>query len=485
MGRASFFYTVSYAALLSGMAVADPAAASPSEVVLLSFSGSNGSTPVASPTFDPYNSTSKMLYGTTSAGGDLTKCDGKGCGTVFELIPPATGKTNWTEKVLYEFQGGTDGAAPTGSVIFDKSGVIYGTTSAGGVGKCFNYDFHHPSSGSYHWTRGKKLGCGTVFSLTPPARGKTVWTKTILHKFEGGSDGRQPPGNLMMDKTGALYGVTSGGGGGTCYLLSCGYFAFNSGFPYPMLQFNTGPGAVFRLTPPAAGHKVWTEELLYSFQSYPDGTNPTPGVQSSDDGGLYGTTVNGGKEGAGTVYKLTPSSSGGAPWKETILYSFGKASTDGIHPNGPLHLDAGTDGGLVGTTSNSSDVKGYGTVFKLKPPSSGSSTWRETIAYDFSKSAGFPSGGLNLDKATDTYYTTTSGGGEGECQLGCGTVVSLSPPSADSDIGWKSVVLHKFGVGTDGKDPVAGMVRDAAGNLYGTTSAGGTKGMGTVFKITP
>jgi uncharacterized repeat protein (TIGR03803 family) len=445
--------------------------------VLLNFSGSNGTTPVASLTFNAYDSKSKILYGTTAAGGDLTKCGGKGCGTVFELIPPATGNTNWTEQVLHEFQGGSDGATPTGSVIFDKSGALYGTTSAGGGGACYHYSFESMrSEDAYYWKKGAKLGCGTVFSLTPPTRGNTVWTESILHRFKGGSDGRKPPGNLIMDKTGALYGVTSQGGGGTCDRSSCAYFN-QVGGSAPELQYNPGLGTIFRLTAPAAGHTVWTEEVIYTFYGSIDGEHPESSVLSSPDGGLYGTVAHGGPYGFGTVFKLMPSSSGAGRWHKTMYYDF-----DGVSsvPMGPLHLDDSTDGGLVGTTYGD-----HGTVFKLTPRAGGLAGWHETVAHYFTASASGPLGGLNLDKATDTYYTTTYSGGGSECNLGCGTVVSLSPPSVGSGTDWRSTVLHKFGAGTDGKHPAAGMVRDAAGNLYGTTSEGGTQGMGTVFMIIP
>jgi hypothetical protein len=477
------------------MAVVHPAAASPSEVVLLNFSGSHGATPVAGLTFNAYDSKSKILYGTTSAGGDLTKCGGKGCGTVFELIPPATGNTNWTEKVLYEFQGGSDGNTPTGSVIFDKSGALYGTTSLGGGGACYHYSYKKSSSGDgYYWVKGAKLGCGTVFSLTPPARGKTVWTESVLHTFQGGTDGRKPPGNLIMDKTGALYGVTSQGGWGGCrYYSWCGYFEFKWGAYRPDVQYDPGLGTVFRLTPPVAGNTVWTEDVLYNFNGDFDGADPQASVTTSPDGGLYGTAVYGGIYHYGIVFKLLPSSSGAAGWNETILYSFGgtsangthPASADGIHPNGPLHLDDSTDGGLVGTTYSSFGRDTRGTVFKLKPPSAYSLPWEETVAHYFTGSGSFPLGGLNLDKTTDTFYTTTSDGGGAACKLGCGTVIALSPPLVGSGVGWRSTVLHKFGADKDGKHPVAGMVRDAAGNLYGTTSEGGTQGVGTVFMIIP
>jgi uncharacterized repeat protein (TIGR03803 family) len=288
-----------------------------------------------------------------------------------------------------------------------------------------------------------------------------------------------------MDKTGTLYGVTSQGGGGKCDENSCAYVDdFGSA---PRDAYNPGLGTVFSLTPPVAGHTAWTEQVVYSFAGNLVGVGPASSLLSSPDGGLYGTTARGGAAGRGTVFKLMPSGSGAGRWHRTMFYEFGRDSErDGISPMGPLHLDDSTDGGLVGTTYTSFGPDDRGAIFKLKPPSSGFGDWQETIAHYFTGSASFPLGGLNLDKATDTYYTTTSGGGEGACDLGgCGTVVALSPPSVGSGVDWRSTVLHTFGSGKDGKHPVAGMVRDAAGNFYGTTSEGGTQGMGTVFMITP
>ena len=167
-----------------------PVAAAAQETVLYRFKGgADGNTPVAGLIMDA-NGT---FYGTTFAGGggSITGC----CGTVFELTPPGAGETLWTEKVLYRFKGGADGDTPVAGLIMDANGALYGTTSNGGGGSCTG-------------------GCGTVFELTPPGAGETLWTEKVLYRFKGGADGDTPVAGLITDANGAFYGTTYGGGGG-------------------------------------------------------------------------------------------------------------------------------------------------------------------------------------------------------------------------------------------------------------------------------
>src|ERR1019366_2223307 len=142
------------------------------------------------------------LYGTTTAGGG-SGCHG-GCGTVFKLTPPAKGQNAWKEAVLHSFcaqSNYSDGSNPGGSVIFANHGALYGTTTDGGGSGC-------PGLFS--------IGCGTVFKLTPPAKGETKWLETILYRFNGGSDGAGPTAGLIADKEGAVYGPTAEGGINAC-----------------------------------------------------------------------------------------------------------------------------------------------------------------------------------------------------------------------------------------------------------------------------
>jgi uncharacterized repeat protein (TIGR03803 family) len=162
--------------------------------------GTDGGAPSAGLIFDG----SGALYGTTSFGGDPACAPGESCGTVFKLTPPSGGSGAWTESVLYDFTGGTDGAAPQASLIFDSTGALYSTTLGGGDLSC-GLD---PGS-----------GCGTVFKLSPPSGGGDLWTESVLHSFEGGSDGVNPFTPVLM-LGGNLYGTTVYGGtpnGGTVF----------------------------------------------------------------------------------------------------------------------------------------------------------------------------------------------------------------------------------------------------------------------------
>ena len=149
------------------------------------FNGADGAAPYDGLIFDAAGN----LYGTTEVGG-TGGCGGYSCGTVSELTPAAGG--TWTEKVLYRFQGGADGAVPVGGLIFDATGNLYGTACQGGAGGCGGY------------------GCGSVFELTPAAGG--TWTENVLHSFSDTPDGAGPEGGLVLDSAGNLYGTTDGGG---------------------------------------------------------------------------------------------------------------------------------------------------------------------------------------------------------------------------------------------------------------------------------
>ena len=241
--------------------------------MLYTFKGapSDGSLPFAGLIFDKDDA----LYGTTYFGGSGCQLISvAGCGTVFKLTPSEQhGKMTWTESVLYNFKGApSDSGFPYARLIFGREGALYGTTYFGGSGNC------SPS--------GAPPGCGTVFKLTPPAPGQTIWTESVLYSFKGGTDGVNPVAGVIGDANGALYGTTLNGGIG---------------------------GTVFKLTPPAPGQTIWTEGVLYSFESGTDGNGPAGGLIADTEGALYGTTYSGGSStncannnGCGTVFKLSP-----------------------------------------------------------------------------------------------------------------------------------------------------------------------------------
>jgi uncharacterized repeat protein (TIGR03803 family) len=219
------------------------------------------------------------LYGTTPYGGRF------GPGVVFKLSPPAAGGA-WTETVLYNFTGGTDGSNPFARVVLDNNGNLYGTTSQGGA-----------------------AGQGVVFKVAPGG------TETVLHPFTG-SDGGGPYAGLIFDGNGNLYGNTSQGG-------------------------VSGAGTVFELSPPATPGGAWTEKVLHSF-TVADGARPYFGAHLLFDanGNLYGQTDSGGATGFGAVFKLAP---GGT---ETVLFSF--RSGGGMPKSVDLFADG--NGNLYGTT---------------------------------------------------------------------------------------------------------------------------------------
>jgi uncharacterized repeat protein (TIGR03803 family) len=327
----------------------------------------------------------------------------------------------FTERVLHSFQGGADGNDPVSNLVIDAEGNLYGTTS--GVGGA---------------------GFGTVFELTP--NGSGGYTETVLHSFTSyPNDGGYPVAGLVSDASGNLYGTTSSGG-------------------------SANLGAVFELA--RNGNNGYTESVLYSFTDGTDGTYPVASLVVDDRGNLYGTTEFGGSTPSGTVFKLTPS--GGGHYTKSVLYNF-RGSTDGGTPVSSVILDA--DGNLYGTTDLDGEASLNGTVFKLTPIGNGGYT--ESVLYSFmdGTDGGSPKAGLIIDASGNLYGTTTYGG-----SALSGTVFKLT---RNGNGGYTESVLYNFGVGNDGFNSLAGLIMDASGSLYGTAEIGGSAGSGTVFKLTP
>jgi uncharacterized repeat protein (TIGR03803 family) len=220
------------------------------------------------------------------------------------------------------------------------------------------------------------------------------------------------------------------------------------------------------------------EGVLHNFNNNgKDGYSPYAGLIFDGAGNLYGTTEPGGAYGKGTVFELLPSAGGG--WTEKRLHSFGANSTDGNYPQASLIFDGA--GNLYGTTY-AGGAYGYGTVFELLPAAGGG--WMEKVLRNFKNNGGGanPYAGLIFDPAGNLYGTTVYGG-SGSCTQGCGTVFELTPQAGG---GWTEKILHAFSNdGTDGFNPYASLIFDAAGNLYGTTQGGGAHAHGTVFELTP
>jgi uncharacterized repeat protein (TIGR03803 family) len=388
------------------------------------------------------------LYGTTVQGG------ANGLGTVFKLTPSSDG--SWTESVLYSFCSLTncaDGSAPVAGVIVDEAGNLYGTTIYGGS-----------TSNSIC------NGCGVVFELIPNADGS--WTESVLYSFCSLRlcvDGAEPASGVTFDQTGNLYGTTTIGGPSS----ACGLF---------------GCGTVFKLTHGSSGS--WTESVLHGFCSFKncaDGEVSFAGVVFDGVGNLYGTTSEGGNlsqclgHGCGVVFELTPKA--GGSWKEDILHSF-TGGRDGAVPEDSMLFDG--SGNLYGTAhlgGNLTQCGGFncGVVFELTPDSHGS--WEEKVLHSFDGGDGDgPFASLALDRAGNLYGTTIFGGDLNLCgSNGCGVVFELTP---NSNGGWTETVLHRF-LDHPGADPGAGVILDAAGNVYGATSGDGSTTFGSVFEITP
>jgi uncharacterized repeat protein (TIGR03803 family) len=378
------------------------------------------------------------LYGTTEYGGDLTCNYPLGCGTVFELTPSSSGKL--VVRVLHQFNSASgDGAFPVAGLVSDSAGNLYGTTQYGGLTGC-----------------GSSTGqCGTVFELSQSSNGS--WDERVIHRFEGSPDGFGPLAGLIRDQAGNLYGTTGSGGTGC----------------------NGGCGTVFKMSP--TSHGGWKEEILYTFGSQQgDGLIPTAGLVFDNKGVLYGTTSAGGLEyfSDGTVFQLNPHSDGS--WTEKVIYSF-TGGYDGAYPLSGLTIDQ--EGALYGTTYEGGEYEG-GVVFKLSAGTGGS--WNEGAIHQFigvNGDGAYPEAGVVFDKAGNLYGTTTIGGTNGGgCGYGngCGTVFALAPNNG----AWDEKILYRFTGGRDGGGPYAGLILDAAGNLYGTASSGGA-GAGVVFEVMP
>ena len=290
--------------------------------------------------------------------------------------------------------------------------------------------------------------------------------ETALYSFSYGADGSTPISNVIFDSTGNLYGTTSGGGSST------------------QCELGSGCGTIFMLAPPSGANKTWTETVLYSFQGQAsnDGSAPETGLVFDKTGSLYGTTASGGTFNDGTVFKLTPPATQGGAWTETVLYSF-QGGSDGIGPTSEVIFDV--KGSLYGTTPYGGS-SGYGTVFKLAPPVTGTA-WTETILHTFGgqtvNDGSLPFGGLVI---RDTVlYGTTAGGGLSTEGGSAGTVFKLTPPVKQGQP-WTETILHSFIPGHgDGCATSPGLIFDKSGALYGTTQLCGSASLGTAFKLTP
>ena len=319
--------------------------------------GADGIQPHGSLLFDGHGN----LYGTTIYGGN--GCGGYyNCGTVYELSPD--GKGAWTETILYNFQGGTDGNYPQAGLTSDNAGNLYGTTGFGGNTGC------------------NALGCGTVFELTPGQNG--TWSEQILYVFQDGADGAEPGSEVIFDATGNLYGTAAIGG-----ILTCNP-------PY-------GCGTIYELAP---GSGSWTESVLHTFDCGNTGCFPSTGLAINSGGSLFGNVLGGGS-GYGFVFKLSPSQ--GGAWNFAKLHAF-----DLLHGAQPAATPVfDTAGRLYGTTflggaKNHSCNNGCGGIFRLAN-NNGRPSY-SFLGFGPAPNGAGPEGSLIFDTAGNAYGTTSGGG---------------------------------------------------------------------------
>jgi hypothetical protein len=430
-----------------------PASAEWNEKVLYSFQGgANGSVPAGGVVFDKAGN----LYGVTFDG------------VVFQLKPPVQKGRAWAENMLYVFQGVSkgDGSTPSGGLVIDSAGNLYGVTAYGGTGNCV--------------LLGSVVGCGTVYEISPPKSKGGAWKETILYSFPSAKRGYLPNGNLAFDSAGNLYGATTfGGSKGT----TCDNF------------YGGQCGTVFELSPPRQKGGKWTEQMLHAFAGGPagkkfgDGAEPNGGLVLDSEGSVYGTTYFGGDEagecdgggggiGCGTVFRLVPPTKKGGAWTEKALQRFNGQDGDnpaaGVVFGGDRSLYCTTVGGGGGNFPS-------GTAVQLVPQSNG--TWTGHVLHSFQDNGdgGVPRSGLVFD-STGTLYGTASGGGT----VGGGTMFRLRA----NGISWSFTALYDFKGAPDGSYPASNLIFDGAGTLYGTTQYGGSGqgcrgGCGTVFEVSP
>jgi uncharacterized repeat protein (TIGR03803 family) len=381
-------------------------------------------------------------------------------------------------RVLHNFGSTMDGSVPSGPLILDSKGRLYGVTD-GGPGQS---------------------GSGVAFALTP--RNSGGWNETILHTFAE-TDG-SPWGSLTFGHEGTIFGTTIGGPASKseAYQLISGPtgWSFNVLYPdgagpgllldgfgnlYGSIGFGDyfGAGAIGELSPGTGG---WTYTQLYSFcpeTGCPTGLNPPSPPIFDGKGNMWGTTTQGGLEqpscqllyGCGVIYEITPNGDG--TWTYNVIHEFASSSSDGQWPYGGLVMDAAGD--FYGSTWLGGAYN-QGTIFKL---SNVGGAWQETILYDFPSCATgcMVEGTLARDKAGNLYGTAA--GGTGSCAgYTCGVVFKLAPQKGGA---WKYSVLANFAPATGGFQPFYGVILDANGNLYGVTSGFGKYNLGTAFEVTP
>ena len=373
-----------------------------------------GSNPSATPIIQYGN----LLLGANSSGGANND------GTIYSLLPKAvqTKQVSATETTLLSFSGAAkDGERPSGLMLSGHS--LYGVTACCG-----------PDSE------------GVAFRLTAPATSTGKWKEQVLFPFSSANlaGGSSPTGKLAMNAAGDLFGAATYGGSGV----------------------GEGNGIVFELMPGSKLTSAWTEKVLYTFTGKPDGANPDAGVEFGSDGSLYGTTELGGSKNDGTVFRLTPPPTGKTAWTEHVLYSF-PGGAGGKLP-GDNNVTFWT-GHLMGMTQEGGSGDN-GVIYELSHSSTGK--WNESVIYKFPLQCSYctdyttAAGGLTVAKS-GAIWGTTEGGGKGY-----GSLFKLTPPSKPAGH-WTTTTLWAFDDDHLGGTPNSGVTIDHAGNIITDASTYG------------
>ena len=274
--------------------------------------------------------------------------------------------------------------------------------------------------------------------MTLTAQPVQAQTFTVIHNFTGGADGAGPTSGVIMDSAGNLYGTTA------------------------WSDNREPPGVVFELSPSGGG---WTEQVIYD--TYTDAA----GLTMDGAGNIF--SIGGSTRAGEMVFELSPNGNGG--WNPAVIHTFDQTNMD---PEGTLVLDQA--GNLYGTTAYGG-AKSAGTVYKLTPAKPGKWTFRILHSFDAEnpQEGNDPYGGVVLDPAGNIYGATSYGGDHKTSQ---GTIFELVAPVGKGN--YKEQALVSFN-GKNGLFPIASLIRDAAGNLHGTTYMGGEYDNGVVFEVTP
>jgi uncharacterized repeat protein (TIGR03803 family) len=312
-------------------------------------------------------------------------------------------------------------------------------------GEYADTDLVRDAAGNLYGTtvQGGTSASGTVWELSPSGGS---WTHSVLYSFSGGTDGGEPYKGVTLDAQENIFGTAVTGGSGGC---------------------EGGCGVVYELA--NSGGK-WSQTVVHAFSGGDDGSGPGAGLTIDSNGDVYGTTPTGGTYGQGTIFRLHRGS--GGAWKLKVLHAF-TGGSDGIGGSAGRLVLAGNH--LYGTATSGGD-NSQGTAFELTQGKHGN--WRFKPTYEFTgqPDAGFPYGGLALDTSGNLYGTTYYGGASG-----MGSVYRLAHKAGV----WSEKLLYSFKGGSDGGAPLGNLVLDPGGNLFGTTSGGGSAGAGVVFELVP